>query len=149
MKIKEYIEKIVENGKPEDMKELSNMLDEAIIKVKITEPECYKKYKMKLMGMAYSYKFNKDMAEELVENMRPLGQYWNIETTSKVKKDYDINADDCDFYIVMNSLANDYYKIIDREDIETYSKMAGAFINDEDAIKNKVWKYFTIIPKED
>ena len=104
---------------------------------------------MKLMGMAYGYKFNKDMAEELVENMRPLGQYWNIETTSKVKKDYDINADDCDFYIVMNSLANDYYKIIDREDIETYSKMTGAFINDEDAIKNKVWKYFTIIPKED
>ena len=59
MKIKEYIEKIIENGKTEDMKELSDMLDEAIIKVKITEPECYKKYKMKLMGMAYSYKFNK------------------------------------------------------------------------------------------
>ena len=149
MKIKEYIEKIVENGKPEDMKELSNMLDEAIIKVKITEPECYKKYKMKLMGMAYGYKFDKDMAEEIVENMRPLSQYWDIATTSKVRKDYGINADDCDFYIVMNSLVNDYYKIIDKTDVETYAKMANAFINDEDAIKNKVWVYYTRIPKED
>ena len=149
MKIKEYIEKIVENGKPEDMKELSDMLDEAIIKVKITEPECYKKYKMKLMGMAYGYKFDKDMAEEIVESMRPLSQYWDIETTSKVRKDYGINADDCDFYIVMNSLVNDYYKIIDKTDVETYAKMANAFINDEDAIKNKVWVYYTRIPKED
>ena len=149
MKIKEYIEKIVENGKPEDMKELSDMLDEAIIKVKITEPECYKKYKMKLMGMAYGYKFDKDMAEEIVENMRPLSQYWDMETTSKVRKDYGINADDCDFYIVMNSLVNDYYKIIDKTDVETYAKMANAFINDEDAIKNKVWVYYTRIPKED
>lgn len=149
MKIKEYIEKIVENGKPEDMKELSDMLDEAIIKVKITEPECYKKYKMKLMGMAYGYKFDKDMAEEIVENMRPLSQYWDMEATSKVRKDYGINADDCDFYIVMNSLVNDYYKIIDKTDVETYAKMANAFINDEDAIKNKVWVYYTRIPKED
>lgn len=149
MKIKEYIEKIVENGKPEDMKELSDMLDEAIIKVKITEPECYKKYKMKLMGMAYGYKFDKDMAEEIVENMRPLSQYWDMEATSKVRKDYGINADDCDFYIVINSLVNDYYKIIDKTDVETYAKMANAFINDEDAVKNKVWVYYTHIPKED
>ena len=34
MKIKEYIERIIENGKSEDMEELSDMLDEAIMKVK-------------------------------------------------------------------------------------------------------------------
>lgn len=149
MKIKEYIEKIVENGKQEDMKELSEMLDEAIIKVKLTEPDCYKKYKMKLMGMAYNYKFDYDMAKEIVDNMRPLGEYWNIDTTNKVKNDYRLNIDDCEFYIVMNSLANDYGNIINKDDIEMYVKMANAFINDDDASKDKVWKYFTIIPKED
>lgn len=149
MKIKEYIEKIVENGKTEDMKELSDMLDEAIIKVKLTEPECYKKYKLKLMGMAYGYKFDYDMAEEIVDDMKPLGEYWDMETTTKVRKDYSLDVNDCDFYIVMNSLVNDYYKIIDKDDVETYVKMANAFINDEDAVKNKVWIYYTHIPKED
>ena len=149
MKIKEYIEKIVENGKSEDMKELSNMLDEAIIKVKLTEPECYRKYKLKLMGMAYGYKFDKNMAEEIVEDMSPLGQYWDFEATSKARKDYGLDVNDYDFYIVMNSLVNDYYKVIDKDDAETYIKMANAFINDEDAVKNKVWKYFTTIPRED
>ena len=149
MKIKEYIEKIVENGKQEDMKELSEMLDEAIVKVKLTEPDCYKKYKMKLMGMAYNYKFDNDMAKEIVNNMRPLGEYWNIDTTNKVKNDYRLNTDDCEFYIVMNSLVNDYGNIINKDDVEMYVKMANAFINDDDASKDKVWKYFTIIPKED
>ena len=102
MKIKEYIEKIVENGKTEDMKELSDMLDEAIIKVKLTEPKCYKKYKLKLMGMAYGYKFDYDMAEEIVDDMKPLGEYWDMETTTKVRKDYSLDVNDCDFYIVMN-----------------------------------------------
>ena len=60
-----------------------------------------------------------------------------------------INANDYDFYIVMNSMINDYNEVIDKDDIETYVKMSNAFINDEDAVKNKVWKYYTTIVKED
>lgn len=149
MKIREYIEKIVENGKYEDMKELSEMLDDLILKIKETEPKCYKKYKLKLMGMAYDYKFNEEMANEIVHNMKPLGEYWDYETISKVRKEYNIDINEYDFYIVMNSLVNDYYKVIDKEDIETYVKLALAFINDDDAVKDKIWVYYTKIPKED
>lgn len=145
MKIKEYIEKIVENGKSEDMKELSDMLDEAIIKLKVLEPECYDKYKMKLMGMAYNYKFDYDTAYEIVNSMKPLGEYWDYETTKSLVDDYDV--DDIDFYIVINSLVNDYGKVIDKGDTNTYAKMARSFILDEDAKKNKVWRYFTKIVK--
>ena len=63
---------------------------------------------------------------------------------------YNINylkIDDVDFYIVMNSLVNDYGKVIDKEDTNTYAKMARSFILDEDAKKNKVWIYFTKIVK--
>lgn len=145
--IKEYIAKIIVNGKKEDMEELSEMLDEAIIKVKEREPECYKKYKMKLMGMAYGYKFDKEIAEDIVDKMKPLGEVWDINTTTIAKNKYSVVANDSDFYIVMNSLVNDYGDIIDKDDVETYVRMASAFINDPDAIKNKVWKYFTVIPK--
>ena len=149
MKIKKMLEIIIDKGKSEDMYALNDMLDELICDLKEKQPKLYKEYKMKLMGMAYDYKLNDDMAMEIVNNMKPLGEYWDYETTSKVKKDYGVNAIDCDFYVVMNSLVNDYSKIIDKEDVETYVKMANAFINDDDAKKDKVWIYFTKIPKED
>ena len=149
MKIREYIKKIVNNGKQEDMEEISEIFEDTIYKLKEIDPKCYKKYKMKLLGMAYDYKLNEDMAYEIVHDMKPLGEYWDFETTSKVKRDYGVNATDCDFYVVMNSLVNDYNKVIDKEDVETYVKMANAFINDEDATKDKVWIYYTKIPKED
>lgn len=149
MKIKEYIAKIIVNGDQKDMEELSEMLDESIMKLKVYDPECYKKYKTKLLGMAYNYKFDEEMAKEIVENMKPLSEVWNLNTTNSVKAEYGINANDYDFYIVMNSMINDYNEVIDKDDIETYAKMSNAFINDEDAVKNKVWKYYTTIVKED
>ena len=149
MKIKKMLEIIIDKGKSEDMYALNDMLDELICDLKEKQPKLYKEYKMKLMGMAYDYKLNDDMAMEIVNNMKPLGEYWDYDTTSKVKKDYGVNATDCDFYVVMNSLVNDYSKVIDKEDVETYVKMANAFINDDDAKKDKVWVYFTKIPKED
>ena len=149
MKIKKMLEVIIDKGKIEDMYKLNDMLDELICDLKEKQPKLYKEYKMKLMGMAYDYKLDNDMAMEIVNNMKPLGEYWDYETTSKVRKDYGVNATDCDFYVVMNSLVNDYNKIIDKEDIETYVKMTNAFINDDDARKDKIWIYFTKIPKED
>ena len=149
MKVKKMLEVIIDKGKTEDMYKLNDMIDELICDLKEKQPKLYKEYKMKLMGMAYDYKLNDDMAMEIVNNMKPLGEYWDYETASKVRKDYGVNAIDCDFYVVMNSLVNDYSKIIDKEDVETYVKMTSAFINDDDAKKDKIWIYFTKIPKED
>ena len=71
--IKKYIEKIVDNGKQEDMEKLSNILEEMIYCLKDYDYSKYKKYKNKLMGIAYEYKFDEEMAQEIVENMKPLG----------------------------------------------------------------------------
>ena len=70
MKIREYIDKIGENRKPEDMQKLGDMLSELIYMTKESHPELYEKYKMKLYGMAYNYKFTREMAEEIVEEMK-------------------------------------------------------------------------------
>ena len=77
--------------------------------------------------------------------MRSLALHFLPKLFKNLKDDYDI--DDVDFYIVMNSLVNDYGKVIDKEDTNTYAKMARSFILDEDAKKNKVWIYFTKIVK--
>lgn len=147
MKIKEMLNVIIDKGNVKDMYKLNEMLNELICDLKEQNPRLYREYKKELMGIAYDYKFDYNMAKEIVDNMQPLGEYWDIETTNKAKKDYNLDVDDYDFYIVINSLINDYNKVISKDDAETYIKMANAFINDEDAIKDKIWVYFTNIAK--
>lgn len=71
MDIEEYIEKIVDNGKIEDMEELSDMLEDTMEIIKDYDRECYKEFEMKLYKMAYGSRLNKTIAEEIVNKMRP------------------------------------------------------------------------------
>lgn len=138
--IKKYIKMIVDNGNQEDMECLSDMLTDVIYMLKTDHYDKYEKYKMKLYGMAYNYAFNDEMAYEIVEGMKPLGEYWNMETIKSVIGNDSHRLED--MYIVMNSLANDYQDIISLEDAETYIKMAHAWLDDPDAKEHKLWKYF-------
>ena len=45
-------------------------------------------------------------------------------------------------YVVMNSLYNDFGNIISKDDVNTYIKMAHAWLDDIDSHKNKIWWYF-------
>lgn len=148
MKIKEYIDRIVKNGKPEDMEELSEMLEETLYKIKERNEECYEDYKMELYEMAYGKVLTEDMAKKIVMNMKPYHEHWTMEQTTQVKNQYGLsNIKDCDFYVVMNSAYNRYHNLFG-EDLEMYVKYAKEFINDEDAKEGKVYTYFTTIPKK-
>lgn len=138
--IKKYIKMIVDNGNPQDMECLSDMLSDIIYLIKDGHYDTYKKYKNKLEGMAYNYKINEELAKEIVEDMKPLGEHWDMQTIKNAIGN-DMHRLE-DMYVVMNSLANDYSQIISLEDTETYINMAHAWIDDVDAKKNKVWKYF-------
>jgi hypothetical protein len=138
--MKEYIEKIVANGKQEDMDCLSDILVNSLYKIKEFDYNDFKKYKIKIKGMAYNYQIDDELAQEIVKDMKPLGEYWNMATIQSV-----ISNDNhrlCDMYVVMNSLANDYQSIISLDDTETYVKMARAWLDDIDGKTNKVWWYF-------
>lgn len=138
--MKEYIEKIVQNGKPEDMECLSDMLSEVIYLMKDEHFDMYKKYKNKLKGMAYNYQIDEELAKEIVEDMKPIGEYWDMQTVRNAIGN-DMHRLE-DMYVVINSLANDYSNIISLEDVETYINMAHAWLDDIDGKKNKIWKYF-------
>ena len=65
-----------------------------------------------------------------------------------VKNQYGLNnINQEDFYLVINSLGNDYADVISIEEVDTYVKMAKAWIEDKDAKEDKTWIYFTKIPK--
>lgn len=144
--IRKYLDDIITSGNKDDMLELNEILIESLEHLKTCDPECYKKFKMDIIGMANKYKFNEEIAVKIVNDMKPLGEKWSIDEITKTAEGIDKN-DLYDFYVVMNSLANDYGKVLSTDDIDTYVKMAWAFIKDEDAKDHKVWNYFVNIPK--
>ena len=126
MDIEEYIEKIIDNGKIEDMQELSDMLEDTMEIIKDYDKECYKDFEMKLYKMAYGSHLNRTMAEKIVNKMQPYGMRWSFEETKNLQRQRGIDdIDEPSFYAVINS----------------------AFIKDEDAKEGKVFKYFTQIVK--
>jgi hypothetical protein len=141
--MREWIDEIVENGKPEDMEELSEILIKVMHKLKKYDDKCYNKYRMKIYKMAYGTEFTEELAEEIVLNMKPTGEHWDIDQTTSVKTQYGITEiNDTDFYVVMNMAYNDYHDIF-MDNIDMYVKFTKDFILDEDAKEDKVFKYFT------
>lgn len=142
MDIEEYIERIVDNGKIEDMQELSEMLEDTMEIIKDYDEKCYKEFEMKLYKMAYGNHLNKSMAQDIVNKMRPYGMRWNIEETESLQRQRGIeDIPKADFFVVINSAYNDY-KDIFGEDLEGYIRFTIDFIKDEDAKEGKVFKYF-------
>ena len=148
MDIEEYIEKIVNNGRIEDMERLSDMLEDTMEIIKDYDEECYKEYEIELYTMAYGNHLNKSMAEEIVHKMKPYGMRWSFEETRNLQMQRGINdIEETDFFVVINSAYNDYRDLFG-EDVESYIRFAIDFIRDEDAKKDKVFLYFTTIPLE-
>ena len=151
MQINSYIEKIVNNGKPEDMEELSEILEDLMYIVKDYDEECYKKYKMKLYEMAYGKVLTKEMAEDWVKDMKPMAK-WDYDTTKEVKKQVGItDIDDISFYVVMNMLYSDMKNILGDgdtdESISNYIEATKDWLKDEDVSKNKLYDYWRYVVK--
>lgn len=146
MDIEKIIQTIVDNGRVEDMHELSDILEDTIEIIEKSHPNKYKDYMMELYEMAYGCVLNKEMAKEIVSKMKPYGEKWTMEQTARMQKDYELNFREPDFYVVINSAYNDFNNIF-RDDIDMYIKYTSDFINDEDASKDKVYIYYTTIPE--
>ena len=87
MEIREWISKIGENKKIEDMQKLGDMLAEIIYMTKDSHPEIYEKYKMCIYEIAFGKVLTKEMAEKWVQEMKPMAK-WDYDTTTAVKKQY-------------------------------------------------------------
>ena len=146
MKIKGYIDKIVETGKEEDMEKLSDMLVEIIYKMKEPHYDKYKHYKMCLYELAYGKTVSDEMREEIVDR---IGEHWTLAETETVRSKYgysDILPNE--FNVVMNMAYSDYANVFG-DSLDLYAKFSRAFIKDEDAKEGKVYLYFSNIAKRD
>lgn len=147
MEIKKNIRKIVDEGNIDEMHELSDIMSDVITDLQNYDENCAKKYEMKIYTMANGKVLNREMAEYIVQNMQPYGMRWSYEESQSIQDNYGIHdIDPAEFFTVLNSAYNDYYKLFG-DNIENYVRFTTSFINDEDAKEGKVFTYFTTIPK--
>lgn len=147
MEIENLIEEIVQNGKSKDMEALSEIFENSLEVLKEYDPDCYQKYEMELYKIAYGNHLNEEMAEKIVNKMKPYGKKWSILESENIMQDFGISGvSPTDFFIVLNSAYNDYRDIFE-DKLDEYVKFTMDFILDEDAKEDKVFIYYTTIPK--
>jgi hypothetical protein len=153
MKIKEYIEKIIQKNKKEDMEKLSDMLEDLTYKMKEYDEECYHKYKMKLYEMAYGCILTDDMKREWVSGMKPMAK-WTEEEVENVVKAYGINIPVTSAYVIMNMLYSDMKIALgngdDEESLKRYIEATKGWYFDEDSKytkEEKLFKYYFKVVK--
>lgn len=141
MEIKKYMKKIIDSddeGKKEKFMDwVCDLLDE----------DDYEQAEINLYELSEGRVLNEERAKKLIDAMKPYGMKWTLEDTENVRKQY--GYDDIrpvDFWIVMNSAYNDYNDLF-TDNIEYYAKFSKDFIKDEDAKEDKVYYYFSMIPR--
>lgn len=148
MDIDDYIERIIEKSDIRDMNTLSDILEELMKVVKDYDTECYKKYEMELYKMAYGNTLSKELAEKIVNKMKPYGEKWTINETMDIQERYGLDRiKSSSFYVVLNSAYNDFNNLFG-EDLDMYVRYTEDFINDEDAVEDKVFIYYTTLVKK-
>lgn len=107
-------------------------------------------------GKGEGQHLSRDKAEQWVESMEDeeggKGGKWAYEDVCEYAKELGIEDEEMivDFYAMLNALYTDYCTVAEKygvNDIDFYTDMAIAFINDPDAQDGKVKKYYDCIAK--
>lgn len=136
MDIEEYIEKIVDNGKIEDMQTLSELLEDTMEIIKDYDKECYEDFEMKLYEMAYGKKLTDNMKREWVKKMRPMSK-WTEEEVKNIVSQYGFEVPYMSAFVILNMLYSDMKSAFgdgnDEESLKRYLRGASDWYFDEDA----------------
>lgn len=143
MEIKKYLSKIMSSDDEDKKDKLTHWMYEILEHM----DKDLDTAEIELYEICEGRVINEERARYLIENMKPYGMKWTLEDTEGVRKQYgyeDIRP--VDFWIVMNSAYNDYNDLFN-DNIEYYAKFSKDFIKDEDAKEDKVYYYFSMIPR--
>lgn len=144
MRYKEMIEEAKAKGLTSEriMWDSVDDLDDMLCEMKREHAEKYWKFMRKQHGLLYNNHYDKTFAEWDVEQMKPLGAYWNanqIEDATKTMT-FPNGTTVWDKYVAFNAFANDLHGVLPDDQI---LKAAHAFwFADKDFKKEgKIWMY--------
>ena len=145
METKMYLKKIITSDNENKKEEVMDLLCELMSEIK--DKDYHEEMERRIYEISEGKVLNEEKARHLIEHMKPFGMKWEINDTETVRNNYGFNdIRPVDFWITMNSAYNDYNDIF-KDNIEMYARYSKDFIQDEDAVEDKVYYYFSMIPK--
>jgi hypothetical protein len=100
----------------------------------------------------HGMKLDEETAHEWMENLRnedgTKGPHWTKEQTTQVMKQKGIDCDPVEFWVAMNAMYSDYFNVAKKmnvNNIDFYTHMAKAFIDDKDAGEGKLMRYYEAV----
>lgn len=95
---------------------------------------------------------SRDLADEWMRGLEnedgSRGAHWSYEQTSNLLSQKKYDCDPLEFYVAMNMLYSDYYKVAKKFNVnntEFYAALAEAFLCDKDATEDKLMRYYECI----
>ena len=99
-------------------------------------------------------KMDEETAEEWTAQMKNVdgtkGAHWKMEQVKQVQQVRKIECDPVEFFVAMNMMYSDYNKVARAHgvnNVDFYADMAKAFLDDEDAVDNKLMAYYERVVK--
>lgn len=108
-------------------------------------------YAMGASGMgAMDKKTAVEWCKEMENEDGTRGAHWSMEQTKQIMEQHKIKCDPVEFYVAMNMMYSDYCGVAKAHGVSTadfYADMAKAFLDDKDAHKDKLSRYYDSIVK--
>ena len=95
------------------------------------------------------HEFTEEDAKDWAKHMNPPAR-WTMEQTTAVMQQNGYSHKPCEFWVVMNMLFSDYGKTMIKfsaDKPEIWAALANDFLDDGDAVKDKVGRYWRDIVK--
>lgn len=115
------------------------------------------KRKLERHERMYGPHFNESCAIKVVSKMQnedgSYGEHWSLQETTTIANQYGISLtgkfNKYDWYVAMNMIYSDYYKVIraitNNDNIKIYIEFAKAWLNDKDVDEGKMWYYYKYV----
>lgn len=110
---------------------------------------------MESHDMSVGDSLDMETAEKWMRNIHnadgSVGAHWPLDHVKQVMAQKAIMLDPLAFWVTMNMMYSDYYcvaKDMNMNNIGFYSEMAKAFLDDEDAVKDKLAAYYKYVVKK-
>lgn len=129
-----------------DKEDLENILYNILLELRKHHMDLFDKYSDMLDDILYG--IDEEEAVDIVHSFEPNGETFSMEKIKELLHRSGISEDACiDYYLTMNMFYNDYksYAESKRLDLQEFCmEMSKLFINDIDAPKYKVARYFKL-----
>lgn len=156
MNLKEYKEKL--HKRLEEYMDMPvNAHNIEVISDTVSCLDCLEDYEREMKEYVKSERtgrLTRDDAEEWTRRMRNAdgsrGEHWSYEQTEQVRKQHGFDCNPTAFYAAMNMAYSDYYntaKEFGLNNADFYANIAHDFLDDEDAVPNKIAVYRECIAK--